>query len=360
MEHFYALIMAGGGGTRLWPMSRTESPKQMLPLVEDQSMFAVSVERLAPLFPPERIYIVTGQKYAEAMHKQTPQIPFENFIVEPYGKDSGPAAALGIAVIQQRDPQATVAILTADHHITYKDTFRNVLGAACELAQDGGIVTLGISPSFPSTAFGYIRRGEPIRQINGFHTYESMGFTEKPDQKRAETFLKTGEYSWNSGMFILRAQTAMDEFCRQQPDMFALFQELAPTVDTAQYESKLAHIWEKMRKISLDYAIMEGAPRVAVIPVDIGWSDVGSWDSLFDILAQDDGGNCVKGQELDCLMIDTKNTLVYGEKLVVTVGLQDLVIVDTGDVLMICHKERTQDVKNIVNKLKADNKHRYL
>ncbi|MBZ0278290.1 MAG: mannose-1-phosphate guanylyltransferase, partial [Anaerolineae bacterium] len=209
MEHYYALIMAGGGGTRLWPMSRQDTPKQLLPLVDDVSMFRTTVDRLLPLFPPERIYIVTGRRYVEAMHQDVPEIPMANFITEPYGRNSGPAAGLGIAVIQQRDPEAVVAIMTSDHHIAKQDTFREVLKAAHELANDGYIATLGISPSFPSTGFGYIRQGEQLTRLNGFDCYHSRGFTEKPDPVTATAFIASGEYSWNSGMFIWRAKQAM-------------------------------------------------------------------------------------------------------------------------------------------------------
>lgn len=202
MEHYYALILAGGGGTRLWPMSRTHTPKQFLPLVEDESMFKVSVERLAPLFKPEQIYVVTGAQYVDRLREDAPEIPTENFIAEPYGRNSAPAAALGIAIIQKRDPEATVAILTADHHITKNEDFRSVLAAAYEMAQAEYIVTLGIAPSFPSTGFGYIRQGVAINKVGNFSCYHSRGFTEKPDIVTATEFVGSGEYSWNSGMFI--------------------------------------------------------------------------------------------------------------------------------------------------------------
>jgi mannose-1-phosphate guanylyltransferase len=165
MQHYYAMIMAGGGGTRLWPMSRQDMPKQLLPLIEETSMFTTSVDRLAPLFTPDQIYVVTGRKYLNILRSHAPEIPTENFIVEPYGQDSGPAAALGMTVIHQRDPEATVAILTADHHITKKEAFREVLATAYELAQKGYIATLGIAPSYPSTGFGYIRQGEELIKI---------------------------------------------------------------------------------------------------------------------------------------------------------------------------------------------------
>lgn len=361
MEHYYAMIMAGGGGTRLWPMSRSDTPKQLLPLVEDHSMFRVSVQRLTPLFPPERIYVVTGRKYAEALKAEAPEIPAENFVIEPYGRDSGPAALLGITVIYKRDPQATVAVLTADHHIAYKDTFRKVVAAACTLAQDRKIVTLGISPSFPSTAFGYIQRGSPIGEYNGFKAYESRGFTEKPDVRTAMEFIRSGEFSWNSGMFIWTVKQAREEFQRQQPAMFDAFESIIDTVDTPVFEQRLSEVWERIEKISLDFAVMEGAQNVAVIPVDIGWSDVGTWDALFGVLELDEFGNGFKGRApAEPIMVDTKNTLVYSDKLTVTIGVNDIVVVDTEDALMICHKTRTQDVKEVVNKLREANRDKYL
>lgn len=360
MSHYYAMIMAGGGGTRLWPMSRANTPKQLLALVEEHSMFRVSVERLEPLFPPERIYIVASEALAPALKAEVPYIPDENFIVEPYGKDNGPAAALGLTIIHKRDPQATVAYLASDHHISDRDGFQNALTAAFELALRGHIVTLGISPSFPSTGFGYIRRGAPLGQVRGVSAFKSLGFTEKPDLERAIHFVQSGEYSWNSGMFIWRAQQALDEFARQRPAMHELFAALAPAIDTPAYHDAVLATWDAVERISIDFAVMEGARDVAVLPVDIGWSDIGSWGALFDVVALDDRGNGIKGQSPNHITIDTTNTLVYADKLVVTVGVNELVVVDTEDALLICHKDRTQDVKKIVAELKANQLEKYL
>jgi mannose-1-phosphate guanylyltransferase len=352
--------MAGGGGTRLWPMSRQDTPKQLLPLVEDKSMFKTSVDRLAPLFAPDQIYVVTGLKYAEILRAHAPEIPAENFIIEPYGRESGPAAALGLSVIYKRDPEATVAILTADHHITRKDVFRDVLAAAYDVAQQGYIVTLGISPSYPATGFGYIHQGEELTKVNGFTAYVSLGFTEKPNAVTATSFLASGDYTWNSGMFIWRADRALEEFARQQPDMYGHFRDLMPTIDTHEFEAKLEDIWDYVTKISLDYAVMEGAQNVAVIPVDIGWSDVGSWDSLFEVLKLDKFGNSFKSREPLKVILDTANTLVYSDKLIVTIGVKDIIVVETPDALLICHKDRTQDVKEVVNHLLTTRNYKYL
>jgi mannose-1-phosphate guanylyltransferase len=354
------MIMAGGGGTRLWPMSRQDTPKQLLPLVEDKSMFKTSVDRLAPLFAPDQIYVVTGLKYAEILRAHAPEIPAENFIIEPYGRESGPAAALGLSVIYKRDPEATVAILTADHHITRKDVFRDVLAAAYDVAQQGYIVTLGISPSYPATGFGYIHQGEELTKVNGFTAYVSLGFTEKPNAVTATSFLASGDYTWNSGMFIWRADRALEEFARQQPDMYGHFRDLMPTIDTHEFEAKLEDIWDYVTKISLDYAVMEGAQNVAVIPVDIGWSDVGSWDSLFEVLKLDKFGNSFKSREPLKVILDTANTLVYSDKLIVTIGVKDIIVVETPDALLICHKDRTQDVKEVVNHLLTTRNYKYL
>jgi mannose-1-phosphate guanylyltransferase len=354
-EHFYALIMAGGGGTRLWPMSRSATPKQLLPLVENQSMFRVSIERLAPLFTPAQIFVVAGRGLTSALMADAPEIPPENFIQEPYGRDNGPAALLGMTVIAARDPQATVAILTADHHIADKAGLRAALQSAYEAAQRDYIVTLGIMPSFPATGFGYIHRAEEIGQFNGLTVYHSLGFTEKPPLEKAVEFLASGDYSWNSGMFIWKAGQAFAEYERQQPAMYEAFAPLAAAVDTPQFEDALDTTWEQIGKISIDYAVMEDAQRMAVIPVSIGWSDVGSWASLFEVVERDEAGNCFKGKPHPHIAIDTQDALVFADKLTVLVGMKDVVVVDTPDALLICQRDQAQTVKDVVNRLKAEN-----
>ncbi|MGQ9909018.1 MAG: mannose-1-phosphate guanylyltransferase [Candidatus Flexifilum sp.] len=349
-DHYYALIMAGGGGTRLWPLSRSGRPKQMLPLVEARSMFQVSVDRLAPLFSPERVYVVAGRAHIDLLRAQAPDIPPANFIAEPYARDNGPAAALGIQVISSRDPEATIAYLPSDHHIGDTARFRRALAAAYAIAQQDLICTLGITPSTPSTGFGYIQRGPFMNTLDGFDVFQAVRFKEKPDYETAVQYVLSGEYSWNAGMFIMRASTALREFRRQQPTLADILTRLAPTIDTDAYESTLNALWDEMPRLSIDYAIMEHAERMAVIPVEIGWSDVGSWEALHDILQRDDHGNSARG---DHLFFNTRDTMVFSSKMTVTIGVHDLIIVETDDVLLVCERSQSQAVKDVVTQLKG-------
>jgi mannose-1-phosphate guanylyltransferase len=360
MKNYYALILAGGGGTRLWPMSRQSRPKQMLPLIGQTSMFTTSVERLAPLFQPEQIFISTGQSYIEDLQAEAPNIPGENFILEPSARNNAAAVGLAIAVIHKRDPNAVVAMLTADHHISKLDVFRDLLAASHAIAEQGKIVTLGISPTFPATGFGYIQQGEKQGISLGFDYCQALRFTEKPDLVRATQFVGSGKYSWNSGMFIWQASKAMREFERQQPGMYQLLQKLQAAVDTADFQTTLENIWEEMPRISIDYAIMENAADMVVIPVDIGWSDVGTWSSLYDILDQDRFGNCGKNGAERRIVLDAHHSLLFSDKLTVAIGVDNIIVVETDDVLMICHKDRAQDVKEIVEYLRQNNMEDYL
>jgi mannose-1-phosphate guanylyltransferase len=361
MEHYYALILAGGGGTRLWPLSRKDQPKQMLPLLKEETMFRVAVERLLPLFPAENIFIVTGMNYVERLYQDAPMIPQANFITEPSARDNAPAVMLALTHIHHRDPLATVAMVTADHHIADEEKFREALKAAYQVAQDGRIVTLGIKPTEPSTGFGYIQRGSKEGIANGFDYYRALKFTEKPNLATAERFLASRQYSWNSGMFIWTTQQGLAEFERQQPILYKLQTELAPRINTPEYDIHLQELWEQLPKKSIDYAIMEGATNITVIPVDIGWNDVGSWASVFDILEKDGLGNCVKGKLADkYIPINSNSVFVVSDRLVVAIGVEDVIVVETDDVLMICHKDHTQDVKEVVKYLSENGSADYL
>jgi mannose-1-phosphate guanylyltransferase len=359
MENYYALIMAGGGGTRLWPLSRQQRPKQMLALVQDESLFRVSVMRLTPIFPPERIFIVTGQSQVADLRADVPEVPPENFIVEPYGRDSGPAAALGVAHINCIDPDAMIAILTADHYISDDAGFLGALRAAYGVANQGYIVTLGIEPTFPATGFGYIQQAGQLTTVGSLSVYHSAGFKEKPTEEVAQQFLDSGIYSWNSGMFIWTAKQAMAEFDRQQPALHALLKRIQAAYGSAMYLDTIKHIWDEMPKISLDYAVMESAQNMAMIPVDIGWNDIGSWAAVYEVLSTGNNENIVQGGGR-LVDIDTQGSLVNTDRVVVAIGLEDLIVIDTDDVLLICRRDNAQDVKQAVQYMKDNGLDVYL
>jgi mannose-1-phosphate guanylyltransferase len=354
----YTLIMAGGVGTRLWPRSRKQTPKQLLNLTSERTMFQEAMARLNPLFKPEHIFVVTGAGYVPAMQEQVPELPAENYIVEPCGHGTAPCIGLAALYLRRLDPEAVMAVLTADHFVEKWGAFRDALTAAGRLARQGHLVTLGIQPTFPSTGYGYILRDEKLTNPDGLEAYRVKRFTEKPDLPTARKFLATGRYSWNSGMFIWRIADVMTEFEQQMPALHKQLNDIDAAIGTAQEKEVLERVWRDVENQTIDYGIMEGAQNVAVIPVDIGWSDVGSWATLLDILPGDEDGNVVTGHHLG---LDTRRTLVYSpHRLVATIGLEDMIVVDTGDALLVCRKDQAQDVKKIVDALKARGEDAYL
>jgi mannose-1-phosphate guanylyltransferase len=251
-----------------------------------------------------------------------------------------------------------MAVLTADHFISNVDRFRQALTAAAEVAEQGHLVTLGITPTNPSTGYGYIKQGESLGEVGGFPVFRAERFTEKPGSETAIHMVESGEYSWNSGMFIWRVDRIMDEFQRQMPEFYVQLAEIAATLSTPGYEATLSRVWPQVARQTIDYGVMEGAEDVAVIPVDIGWSDVGSWTSLLELLPADAQGNIVVGPHVG---IDTRDALVFGRnRLVATIGLEGMVIVDTEDALLICTKEREQEVRALVRELERRDEKRYL
>lgn len=360
MASFYALIMAGGVGTRLWPLSRRDRPKQSLDLVGERTMFEHAVDRIAPLFPPEQIFVVTGAEHVASLAVQTPELPPENFIVEPEGRGTAPCIGLGAIHLRRQDPEAIMAVLTADHFIADTARFRQVLTAAAQVAEEGHLVTLGITPSSPSTGYGYIKQGESLGTVEGFPVFHVERFTEKPSLETAIHMVESGEYSWNSGMFIWRVDRIMEEFQRQMPEFYVQLAEAEVTLGTHGYEPTLSRVWPQVTRQTIDYGVMERAEDVAVIPVDIGWSDVGSWASLLELLPADGEGNIIVGPHVG---IDTRDTLVFGKsgkRIIATIGLEGMVIVDTEDALLVCTREREQEVRAIVRQLKEDGRSEWL
>jgi mannose-1-phosphate guanylyltransferase len=359
---FYALIMAGGTGTRLWPVSRRDRPKQSLELIGKRTMFEHTVDRIAPVFQPDEIFVVAGSEHVSDLSDQAPELPASNFVVEPMGRGTAPAIGLGAIHLSQRDPDAVMAVLTADHFIADVERFQNLLGAAERVARLGHLVTLGIEPASPSTGYGYIQQGEKLDQIDSFDVFRVKRFTEKPDEETALSMVESGDYTWNSGMFIWRVDRIIEEFQRQMPHFYVKLAEVEGMLGTDSYEPTLQRIWPQVNKQAIDYGVMEGAEDVAVIPADIGWSDVGSWGSLADVLARmghdDDSENVVVGQHVG---IDTGNSMIFaGERLIATVGLEHMVVVDAGDAVLVCPMEREQEVRDLVRRLEREERKEYL
>ena len=362
MEHTYAVIMAGGGGTRLWPISRKETPKQLLPLLGKESMFQSTVARLEKLFPHERILVVTVDEQARVMQEQVPSIPKENYLIEPAPRGTASVVALAAAVIKKRDPEAVMAIQTADHHIRNQDLFQYLLRTAMEVAEKGHLVTLGITPTFPSTGYGYIQQGELLDGDYKYPVYTVKRFMEKPDEATAQQLLRSGDHSWNSGMFVWRADVILAEIQKQMPGLFHAVDEIVSVWNSSQRDETTQKLWYDLESQTVDYGVMEKAERVAVLPAGgLGWSDVGAWDSLFEVLLPDMNGNVAANAQH--LGLDTHNTLVYSvddERLIVTIGMDDVVVVDAGDVLLVCKTDQSQKVKYVVEHLKKHNQEKFL
>ena len=358
-EHYYAVIMAGGGGTRLWPLSRRTRPKQLLSLFDERSLFQTAVQRLRGVFPPDHIYVVAVPELAHDLHAQTPEIPLENFLLEPAAHNTAPVIGLSAAVLHQRDPQAVMAVLTADHYIGSEDQFREILLAAHDAAQDGFLVTLGIEPTFASTGFGYIQRGLLLGAYRGQTAYRVQRFKEKPAVETARQMVEAGDHSWNSGMFFWRVDQILKEFQRQMPGLAAILAQIEQAWGTSAQEATLQQVWPATPVVSIDYGIMERAENVAVLPASgLNWSDVGSWESLFDVLDCDANGNVLMSGA-HVVSLDTHDCLVYmnrEHRLIVTIGVDNLVVVDTGDVLLVCNKDQAQRVRQVVSQLKEEGK----
>jgi len=361
MNHTYAVIMAGGGGTRLWPVSRKKHPKHILPLLGEDTLFQSTVARLEELVPLDQILIVTAEGQAEELEKQAPGIPAKNFLIEPEPRGTASVVGLAASVLAKRDPEAVMLVLPSDHYIRNRDLFHLVMRAAVQVAHKGYLVTLGITPSFPSTGYGYIQRGELLPEKYNYPVYRVLRFTEKPDEEKAREMLARGDHSWNSGMFIWRVDRILDEFARQMPDLRTALKKIGATWNTPEEQRVLRAEWPRLKPVTVDYGIVEHAENVAVLLAGgLEWSDVGSWDSLFDILLPDQDGNVIVNSEH--MLLETHDTLVYSteKKLIITVGVDDLIVVDSGDALLVCHRDQAQQVRQVIENLKKMDKNDYL
>jgi mannose-1-phosphate guanylyltransferase len=362
LENYYAVIMAGGGGTRLWPLSTKKTPKQLVKILGEETLFQISVRRLAGLFDPKRIFVVTVKDQVEILRSQTPEIPEENFLIEPFPKGTASVVGYAATYIKRLNPNAVLAILTADHFIKNVNEFHNLLKSAYSAANEKYLITLGIQPTYVATGYGYIQKGEPVKKFYDKWAFKVKKFIEKPDLQNAKFMFASGGYDWNSGMFIWHVDTILKEFERQMPAFTNLLNDLETALETGTFEDKLPEIWSKITPQTIDYGIMEHAENAIVLPVsELGWFDVGSWESLFFVTDNDAEGNVNLAQKF--VAMDTKDSLVFSkskERLIVTLGVDNIVIVESGNTILVCDRKKSQEIKNVVKYLTDNGLEDYL
>ena len=363
LDHAYAVILAGGGGTRLWPKSRTKTPKQFLRLTGKQTMMQVAANRLAKFISWEKIIVVTNELYKDEVHAQLPEVPKENIIAEPEKKDTALAMLVGSLFAKSKDPEAIVINAASDHTVTNESEYVRVMKAAAEMASKGThLVSVGITPTFPSSAFGYIKIGDDLSKVQGLSVFKVASFTEKPNEATARAFISTGKYFWNANMYVWSANALQQAFINYMPAMHDITKQL-PDMKPKAFPEALTAIYKDAEAISIDYAISEKADNLVLIPGDFGWDDVGNWDVVYNLGKKDLAGNVVMGEEeqVKSLAVNSQNNLIHtNDRLIALVGVNDMIVIDTDEIVMIAPKSRSQDVKKLVERLKEEGKKEYL
>ena len=364
MDDYFAVIMAGGGGTRLWPLSRQDRPKQTLSLFGERSLFQMAVDRIRPLIPVERLRIATIEEQVALLQAQVGDLPVSSFLIEPGPR--GTASVIGLAAVRlaQLEPDAVMAVLTADHFVADEAGLLALLAAAYQPAKQGHLVTLGIEPTAPSTGYGYLQLGERLDDADGRPLYRVSAFREKPDALTAEAYLGDGGYLWNSGMFIWRVDRILQEFRTHMPALADGLDDILGAIGTEREGQVVREVWQGLISETIDFGVMEKADDVVVLPASgLGWWDVGSWNRLYDVLPVDPQGNLILADEV--VALDTSGTLIVQEsgaqRLIATFGVDDLVIIDTGLALLVTTRSNAEQVRSLVDRLRQDSeKQRYL
>lgn len=354
MQHFNAVILAGGSGTRLWPLSTPSFPKQFLPLPNGNSMIQETLVRVASLVTPEQSWVVTGRSMAPLVHEHLPEIPQTHILREPMGRSSAPAIAWVAATIARQDPDAIMAIFSADHTIASVETFNQTLQLGYELAQQGHLVTIGIKPTAPETGYGYIRFAEKVQQGHGHQAFRAERFVEKPNLATAQSYLADGHYVWNGGIFVWKVQAILAEFREHLPEMLRNIETIVDATALAGDETTLDKVWPTLQSISIDYGILEKTRNLVVIPADLGWNDVGNWEQYGNLFPANEQGVRSVGPHHD---LGSQNIVVYNttERAIYTIGMEDVVIIELNNVTVVCHKDHVQRVKELAEKQNKKN-----
>lgn len=355
----YAVIMAGGKGTRFWPRSRQKRPKQLLNIVGRRSMLQQTVARITSLLPPENIIVVAGENHGEEVHNQLAELPKENIILEPVGRNTAACIGLAALLVQQRDSAAVMAVLPADHLITDEELYLATLRAAVARARlQPALITLGIRATTAETGYGYIEAGEQVDTVQNHNFYKVISFHEKPDRERAEQYLEQGNFFWNSGMFVWQAEAILEAMRSHLPGLYSDLQKLKSFLDTGDSEDGISRIYPDLESISIDYGVMEKADNVLMVPADFGWNDLGSWASMAQIWPKDDQNNVCQGE---IMALDSRQNVVFSrQKLCVLLGVDDLIVVDTEDALLVCPVHKAQDIGKILDVIRQRGMEQYL
>ncbi len=355
----YAVIMAGGEGTRFWPRSRYKHPKQLLQIIDEKTMLQSTVERLETVVDKKQTYIVSTSVIKDEINRQLPFLAPENLIIEPRGKNTAPCIGLAAIIVKNMDPDAVIAVLPADHHIREVNKFRQILKAAEKVAQAKEcLVTIGINPTYPSTGYGYIQFNGEIEKIDDIPVYKVKTFAEKPDINTARRFMTSGDFLWNSGIFVWSVNTILHEIEESLPELYDGLIEIEKSLGTKSQDDIINKIYCQIKSISIDYGVMEHARNVAVLKGDFGWSDVGTWEEVYQLGQKDENENVVKTSHF---LKDTRGCLIdTPEKFVAAIGVNNLIVVETEDALLICNRDNAQDVKEAVEAMKRKKLNKYL
>jgi mannose-1-phosphate guanylyltransferase len=359
MSSNYCLIMAGGAGTRFWPRSRVKKPKQYLSLFGDQSLIQKSVNRFSNFIPEESIYIVSAKSQKEVLEEQTTKLPKENLIYEPVGKNTLPAIGLAALFIAKRDPDGILIVSPSDHLIQNDELFRQTIESAVQIANEkDGIVTIGITPKFPATGYGYVQTAEEVKIGQAIKSYAVNKFVEKPNLEVATGYLKSGGFYWNSGIFVFKVSVFLESVQKYAPELYADLLRIDEYIGTKGYEEALDRIYNEVKSISIDYGILEKAKNVFLVQGDFVWNDLGSWEEVYKYDKKDENQNAHAGE---VILLDTKNSYVYApDSLVAIVGLEDVIVVQEGNTILVCKRDRAEDIKAVVGEINKRKLNQYL
>ncbi len=360
VKNVYCVIMAGGSGTRFWPSSRMEKPKQFLNILDKKSLIQSTIERFHSMISWDRIFVVSQRYQEEELKKHTAKIPHENLLFEPFGRNTAPCIGLAALQINHINPDSIMIVSPADHRISSKTQFQAVIQTAVKLATDhDALVTLGITPDRPATGYGYVQINGEIPVSKKVKSYKIKTFAEKPNLATAQRFLESGDFYWNSGVFIFKTSVILDEIKKLLPDLHDGLMEIKNFLDDPQLENVIHKVYQQIKGISIDYGIMEKADNAYMVEGNFGWNDLGSWDEVYKLSSKDELGNSASGKTI---LIDTNNSSVHADEdgLVAVIGLEDVIVVQQGHSVLVCKREQSEKVKNAVERLKTKKLTQYL